>query len=165
MLGGASAVDSHGAVELLTKDVGVAGVPMSLGEYVTRMLNSFTSGRGHHGTWPGASMARASIVASAWSHTRRYRSTISARVSCSVAHMPAPRAESSSHRGTGSGNGRSKTSPKYLASEIDRCLIRPRRLVPVKVSGRRMSYSESPSSFESSASRIQRRSSCRYVFA
>jgi hypothetical protein len=39
----------------------------------------------------------------------------------------------------------------------DRCLTKPRRFVPVGVSGRRMSYSDSPSSFESIASRADRR--------
>src|SRR5882757_10042477 len=90
---------------------------------------------------------------------------ISARVSCSVAHMSAQYARVSSHRGSGSGNGRPKTSPKYLDSESDWCLTRPRRLVPVVVRGRRMSYSESPSSFQSITLRISRRSLCRYSFA
>jgi hypothetical protein len=53
-------------------------------------LNSFTSGRGHQGTWPGASMSRAAIVASECSHARLYRSTISARDSSSLAHLSAP---------------------------------------------------------------------------
>jgi hypothetical protein len=43
---------------------------------------------------------------------------------------------------------------EYRASVIERCLIRPRRLVPVAVSGRRMSYSVSPSSFHTMVSRI-----------
>src|ERR1700679_2063711 len=91
---------------------------------------------------------------------------ILARVASAVAHMLALSAASSStQRGTGSGNGRPKISPKYQASEVVRCLTRPRRLVPVGVSGRRTSYSDSPSSFHSSASRIQRRSPCRYSFA
>lgn len=46
---------------------------------------------------------------------------------------------------------------EYQASTIDRCLTKPRRLVPVGVSGRRMSYSDSPSSFQRSASRTERR--------
>lgn len=115
----------------------------------TRTSNSFTWGSGHHSTWPGASKARASIVASLCSHTRRYRSMTSARDSCSVAHMVARRSDSMSHRGNDSGKGRPKTKPKYLASQIAKCLIRPRRLVPVIVSGRRASYSESPSTLSS----------------
>src|SRR5580698_3907538 len=90
---------------------------------------------------------------------------ICSRVSSSVTHRSVPLAASSSHRGSGSGNGRPKTSPKYLASQVAECLTKPRRLVPVAVMGRRMSYSESPSSFQTSASRIQRRSSWRYPFA
>jgi hypothetical protein len=37
-------------------------------------------------------------------------------------------------------------SPKYPASTPPKCLTSPSRLVPVGVNGRRMSYSESPSS-------------------
>jgi hypothetical protein len=48
-------------------------------------------------------------------------------------------------------------SPKYPSSTLARCLTNPSRLVPVGVSGRRMSYSESPSSFHSRASRAPRR--------
>src|SRR5579859_5330688 len=90
---------------------------------------------------------------------------MSARVSCSVAQCSFVHAASSSQRGTVSGNGRSNTSPKYLAPEYDRCLMSPRRLVPDAVSGRRMSYSERPSSFQRIESRFQCRSSCRYSFA
>jgi hypothetical protein len=93
-------------------------------------------------------MARALIVASECSHTRRWRPTISSRVSCSAAQNWASFAASSSHRGRGSGNGRPKTSPKYREPETAQCLTRPRRLVPVEVRGRRMSYSRSPSSFQ-----------------
>ena len=34
------------------------------------------------------------------------------------------------HRGRGSGKGRPKTSPRYLASQVARCLTKPSRLVP-----------------------------------
>lgn len=44
------------------------------------------------------------------------------------------------------------------SSTLATCLINPNRLVPVGVRGRRMSYSESPSSFHSRASRA----ACRY---
>ena len=44
-------------------------------------------------------------------------------------------------------DGRPNTSPKYPSSTLARCLTRPSSLVPVAVSGRRMSYSDSPSSF------------------
>src|ERR1700722_3629381 len=70
-----------------------------------------------------------------------------------------------SHPRPPSGIARPKLSPKYRASTIDRCLTRPRRFVPVGVSGRRMSYSQSPSSFESIASRTDRRLLCRLDFA
>src|SRR5215207_1092720 len=89
----------------------------------------------------------------------------SSRVSCSVAHRSVPRAPVASQRGRGSGNGRLKTSPKYLDSQIDRCLTRPSRLVPVEVSGRRRSYSPSPSSFQTITSRSSRSSWCRYSLA
>ena len=54
--------------------------------------------------------------------------------------------------------GRPNTSPKYSNSTLARCLTSPSRLVPVGVTGRRTSYSDSPSSFHSTASRA----TCRY---
>src|SRR4051794_9288690 len=64
------------------------------------------------------------------------------------------------HQGGGSSskNGRPNVSPKYPSSTLATCLTSPNRFVPVGVSGRRMSYSESPSSFHNRASRA----SCRY---
>jgi len=59
--------------------------------------------------------------------------------------------------GLGRSAGRPKQSPKYPNSTEARCLTRPSRLVPVAVSGRRTSYSESPSSFHSTAWRAVRR--------
>ncbi len=93
------------------------------------------------------------MVASACAQARRYRATISSRDSSAVAHMSALGSASSSHHGSGSSDGRPKVSPKYPSSTLARCLTRPRRLVPVGVMGRRTSYSESPSSFHSIASR------------
>src|SRR5690606_30271011 len=58
-----------------------------------------------------------------------------------------------------------KTSPKYLASTVATCFTRPRRLVPVAVTGRRASWADSPSSFQSSASRSRRSLPCRWSFA
>src|SRR4051794_31147514 len=45
------------------------------------------------------------------------------------------------------------------------CRTRPRRLVPVGTSGLRLSYSDSPSSFQSITSRAVCRYSCRSAFA
>ena len=78
---------------------------------------------------------------------------ICSRVSSAVAHMSAFGSASSAYQGSGSSDGRPKMSPKYPNSTLATCLTRPSRLVPVGVSGRRTSYSESPSSFHSSASR------------
>src|SRR6266536_4117508 len=129
------------------------------------MLNSLTFRRGHQGTCPGESTVRALMVASECAHAPRYRSMISSRVSCSVTHIEFCHTCSSSHGGKGSGYGRSKTSPRYRDSVCVRCLTRPRRLVPVAVRGRRMSYSDSPWSFHNITSRASRRSLCRYSFA
>ena len=71
----------------------------------------------------------------------------------------------SSKLGSGSGYGRPTISPRYRASDSVRCFTRPSRLVPVLVSGRRTSYSDSPSSLTSSDSRAQRRLSWRYSLA
>src|SRR5580692_11351267 len=60
---------------------------------------------------------------------------------------------SSASHGSGTPCGRPNTGPKYSSSMLAECLTSPRRLVPVGVSGRRMSYSPSPSSFHSSVSR------------
>src|SRR5580698_10419291 len=60
---------------------------------------------------------------------------------------------SSPSQGSGSPDGRPKVSPKYPSSMLATCLTSPSRLVPVGVSGRRTSYSESPSSLHSRASR------------
>ena len=76
-----------------------------------------------------------------------------------------PAAVASSHRGRGSGNGRSNTSPKYRASQVALCLTSPSRFVPVTVNGRRTSYSDSPSSFQTRASRTHRKWSWRWAFA
>src|ERR1039458_6385098 len=56
-------------------------------------------------------------------------------------------------------------SPKYRASVLDKCLTSPRRFVPVDVRGRRTSYSDRPSSFQSMTSRTSRRSLWRYSLA
>lgn len=107
------------------------------------------------GRQPSASRGSASIVASEWAHTRRYRPTISSRVSSAVAQ----RSESGSaslpgtQGGSGPPNGLSYVSPRYTASAPVMCLTSPSRLVPVGVIGRRMSYSDSPSSFQSRVSR------------
>jgi len=50
-------------------------------------LNSLTLGRGHHGTYPGASIGNASIVSCACSHARWYAVRMSARDSRSVTDM------------------------------------------------------------------------------
>ena len=63
----------------------------------------------------------------------------------------------SSHQGRSSANGRSKVLPKYQASTMDRCFTNPSRLVPVGVTGRRTSYSDNPSSFQTIASLAWRR--------
>jgi hypothetical protein len=77
------------------------------------------------------------------------------RDSSAVAHMSELASASSSVHGSGSGNGRSNTNPKYPDSVPAVCFTRPSRLVPVGTSGRRMSYSDSPSSFQTSASRAR----------
>jgi hypothetical protein len=59
----------------------------------------------------------------------------------------------SSSQGNGTPDGRPNTSPKYPSSMLATCLTTPSRLVPVGTMGRRMSYSDSPSSFHSKASR------------
>jgi hypothetical protein len=58
------------AVELFTQDVGVPGVPVSVSTW-TMTLKSSTSGRGHQGAWPVASIGSALLVASECSHVRR----------------------------------------------------------------------------------------------
>src|SRR4029434_1093305 len=75
------------------------------------------------------------------------------RASSAVPHMSALGSPPSSSHGSGSGNGRPNVSPKYPASTLATCLTSPSRLVPVGTIGRRASYSESPSSFHTSASR------------
>jgi len=89
--------------------------------------------------------------------SRRYRPVICARDSSAVAHMSALGSASCSSHGSRSPKGRPKQSPKYPSSTLATCLISPSRLVPVGTIGRRMLYSESPSSFHSKASRA----SCR----
>src|SRR5215207_1722196 len=83
---------------------------------------------------------------------------ICSRDSAAVAHMSALGSASSSSHGSDSGNGRSNVAPRYPASTLATCLTSPSRLVPVGTSGRRTSYSDSPSSFHTSASRPR----CRY---
>ncbi len=97
------------------------------------------------------------MMASECAQARRYRPVICSRDSPAVAHMSALGSASSSSHGSGSPNGRPKQSPKYPSSTLATCLISPSRLVPVGTIGRRMLYSESPSSFHSKASRA----SCR----
>jgi DNA-binding MarR family transcriptional regulator/GNAT superfamily N-acetyltransferase len=121
----------------------------------TRIRCRVTSRRscGHQGTWPMASRARALIVASECAQARWYRPTISARDSSGVAHMSALGSAPSSSHGSRSPKGRPKVSPRYPNSTLARCLTRPSRLVPVGTIGRRTSYSDSPSSFQTMASR------------
>jgi hypothetical protein len=77
----------------------------------------------------------------------------SSRDSSAVAHMSAFASPSSSIQGGGFSSGRSKAWPKYPASTPARCFTRPRRFVPVLTIGRRTSYSDRPSSFQTMASR------------
>ncbi len=91
------------------------------------------------------------MVASECAHTRWYSPVIWSRDSLVVAHMS--ELGSSSDQGSGSSNGLPKVSPRYPDSTEATCLTSPSRLVPVGVIGRRMSYSPSPSSFHSRASR------------
>jgi hypothetical protein len=48
---------------------------------------------------------------------------------------------------------RPKVQPRYPICTPARCFTTPRMFVPVGVIGRRRSYSETPSSFQSTASR------------
>src|SRR5579875_974845 len=116
---------------------------------------SVTSARSadHKGTRPAASSGSASKVTSAYPQPRRQSPTRSSRDSLAAAHMSPFEKASSSGQGSGSGNGRPNASPKYPRSTPARCLTIPSRLVPVGVIGRRTSYSLSPSSFHSIASR------------
>ena len=59
--------------------------------------------------------------------------------------------------GSDTSAARPNTIPKYLSCVPAECLTRPSRLVPVAVSGLRMSYSPSPSSFQTNVSRAPRR--------
>ena len=80
---------------------------------------------------------------------------MSARDCSGVAHMSALSSSSPTVSQVGSGHGRSNVVEKYSASTQDRCLTSPSRLVPVPVIGRRASYSDSPSSFQTMASRAR----------
>ena len=66
-------------------------------------------------------------------------------------HVGVRSASSSSH-GSGSGNGRPNVA-EVARLDAGQCLTSPSRLVPVGTIGRRTSYSDSPSSFHSRASR------------
>jgi hypothetical protein len=87
------------------------------------------------------------MVASLCAAESRCKSIISSRVSSEVAQKSASAGASSANQGRVGPLSRPKTSPKYPSSTLATCLTRPSRLVPVGVSGRRASYSLSPSSF------------------
>src|ERR1700683_868360 len=117
---------------------------------------SWFASAGHQGTWPIASSGSASMVAAGGPEPRRYRPVMRSRDSSGAANISDCGSDSS--QASWSGQGRPKTSPKYPISPQATCLSRPSRLVPVGTRGRRMSYSDRPSSFHSRASRPR----CRY---
>lgn len=91
------------------------------------------------------------MVASECAQARLYRSMVSCRDSSGETTKSA--FGSSSVYSNSSGDGRPKVLPKYPCSMPVRCFTRPSRLVPVGVIGRLTSYSDSPSSLVSIASR------------
>ena len=148
-----------GPVDEFADDVRVPGVPICFGDQVDQECNVTSLwSSGHHGTCPTASSGSESIVASECAHTRWYNSTIWSRDSPVVAHMSAFGSASSSSQGSASSLGRPNVSPNYPSSTLATCLTNPSRFVPLGTIGRRMSYSERPSSFHISASRA----ACRY---
>ena len=61
------------------------------------------------------------------------------------------------NQGTDSLGGCPEGVTEDPSSTLARCFTKPNRFVPVAVIGRRMSYSERPSSFHTSAARAARR--------
>jgi len=131
----------------LAKDVGVTEMPVGLCQHVNEDVEQLH-------VWPGPPWHVAGGIDGKRvdrrvrvSHARRYRSMVSAPVSASVTHRWSRFSKpGSSKLGIGSGYGRSMIVPTYRASDAARCFTRPSRLVPDALSGRRTSYSDSPSS-------------------
>ena len=164
----AARVEASGAVDELAENVSVARVPVRLGDRVRQDVL-----QRHLLDTPAATMAPARRRPAAGRRSpcrsgRRSAGTTrrcAARDSSAVAHMSAFASVGSSTQGSDSSNGRPNAAPKCPHSTVARCLTRPSRFVPVGTSGRRMSYSPSPSSFPSTASRASCRYRCRSVFA
>ena len=107
-------------------------MPSSLGEHMDQDVEQF-----HVRAWPPGHVARHVDI-----EGRNRRVRVLPRSAVAVddfARETGPQPPTSRRRGRPiechrcqcPGNGRPNTSPKYQASEIERCLIRPRRLVPV----------------------------------
>ena len=142
------------APSMSSDDVGVAGVPMGLGDHVhedlvQRDLAPLPRPPRHlaDGIQPQRVDRGVRMRPDTW-----YRPTTCSRDSSVVAHMSALFG-ALVQPWQRSGNGRLNVSPKYRASTLATCLTSPSRLVPVGTNGWRASYSDSPSSFHTSASR------------
>ena len=118
-----------------------ARLAIRLGDHVDEgpVERHFAGSVVHHGTWPTASSANASIVASERAQPWR-RQTMSSRDSWVVAHMSsfgsAPRrTTATAHRSVG------RTPRRVAQLGAGHVLDHPSRFVPVGVIGRRTSYS------------------------